>query len=128
MQRGRIFKLTGWGVTALVTLFMLRDIATDLQQSPWAIQANAGLGIPANIVLPIGLSGLAATLLYAFPRTAVLGAILLTGFFGGACVIHLRIHGAADDIAENVMLGVLAWSGLWLRDPHLRRLLPFRRG
>jgi len=65
-------------------------------------------------------------LAYALPQTSTLGAILLTGFVGGAVVIHLRVNGSLSDMGENVLIGVLAWAGLWLRDPRLRAVLPIR--
>lgn len=126
MNRAKFPTGAGWAITVAVTLFMLLDVSFDLRQASTAIRANAALGIPANAVLPIGVTGLACTLLYLFPRTALLGAILLTGFFGGAVVTHVRVSGSAHDIGENVLLGVLAWTGLWLRDPQLRRMLPVR--
>lgn len=82
--------------------------------------------VPADAVLTIGLIGLGCTLLYLFPPTATLGAILLTGFLGGAVTIHLRVHGSLHDMGENVLIGVFAWSGLWLRDSQIRRILPIR--
>jgi protein-S-isoprenylcysteine O-methyltransferase Ste14 len=119
--------LVGWVITAAVTLFLLRDVSPDLQQAPWAIKANAGLGIPSNVVLLIGITGLISTLAYAFPPTSVLGAILLTGFLGGAAFVHVRVNGNIWDVSENVLIGVAVWAGLWLRDEHIRNLLPFRR-
>jgi hypothetical protein len=124
--RSRLLLIAGWAITIAVTAFMLRDVTPDLQQAPWAVKANAGLGIPANVVLPIGVLGLLATLAYALPQTSTLGAILLTGFVGGAVVIHLRVNGSLSDMGENVLIGVLAWAGLWLRDPRLRAVLPIR--
>jgi hypothetical protein len=126
-DRTKILVIAGWFMTAAVTLFMIRDVSPDLQQAPWVIQANAGLGIPANVVLLIGIAGLVCTLLYAFPLTSLLGAILLTGFLGGAAFVHIRVNGSAWDVGENVLIGVVAWGGLWLRDRQLRSLLPFRR-
>lgn len=119
--------LAGWAITVAVSLFLLRDVSPDLQQAPWVVKANAGLGIPANVVLLIGITGLVCTLVYAFPPTSVLGAILLTGFLGGAAFVHVRVNGSVWDIGENVLIGVAAWAGLWLRDERVRRLLPFRR-
>lgn len=126
-MKHRAMVIAGWAVTLAVTLFMLRDLTPDLQQAPWAIAANEGIGIPGNVVLLIGLSGLVCTLAYLAPPTSLLGAILLTGFLGGAVFTHIRVHGDASDIAENVVIGMLAWGGLWLRDARLRRLLPIRR-
>jgi hypothetical protein len=119
--------IAGWALTLAVTLFMLRDLSPDLQRAPWAIAANAGIGIPGDVVLLVGLAGLVCTLAYLVPATSMLGAILLTGFLGGAVFTHVRIHGDASDIADNVVIGVLAWGGLWLRDARLRQLLPIRR-
>jgi len=126
-MKHRAMVIAGWAVTLAVTQFMLRDLTPDLQQAPWAIAANEGIGIPGNVVLLIGLSGLVCTLAYLAPPTSLLGAILLTGFLGGAVFTHIRVHGDASDIAENVVIGMLAWGGLWLRDARLRRLLPIRR-
>ena len=128
MENGRrLASVAGWVITASVTLYLLRDISFDLQRAPSVVRANAGLGIPASAILPIGLTGLACALAYALPQTAMLGAILITGFVGAAAFVHLRVNGAIADIGENVLIGVLAWGGLWLRDPRLRRLLPIRR-
>jgi hypothetical protein len=122
------FVITGWALTIAIVLFMIRDLTPDLQQAPWAVKANAGLGIPSNAVLLIGIVGLISTAAYLLPQTSMLGAILLTGFLGGAVVIHLRVNGDLSDIGENVVIGILAWGGLWLRDARVRALLPLRRG
>jgi hypothetical protein len=127
VDRSRYLIVAGWTLTIAVSLYLLRDVSPDLQQAPWVVKANAGLGIPANVVLPIGMAGLVATLAYAFPPTSMLGAILLTGFLGGAAFAHVRVDGSLWDVGENVLIGVLAWAGLWLRDARLRMLLPLRR-
>jgi hypothetical protein len=119
--------LVGWTISLAVVIFMIRDISPDLRQASWAIKANSGLGIPANVVLTIGIAGLISTLIYAFPPTSFLGAILLTGFLGGAAFVHIRVNGSAWDVAENVLIGVAVWAGLWLRYERLRSLLPIRR-
>lgn len=126
MDRTKTMTIAGWVLTLAITAFMLLDVSYDLRQAKMAVDANAAMGIPADAVLPIGIVGLACTLLYVFPRTAALGAILLTGFLGGAIVTHLRVHGSLHDMGENVLIGVLAWGGLWLRDAQIRRMLPIR--
>lgn len=126
LNRSRLVPIAGWIITIAVTAFMLRDVAPDLQQAPWAVKANAGLGIPADVVLPIGVLGLLAALTYVLPQTSTLGAILLTGFLGGAVVVHLRVNGSLSDMGENALIGVFAWTGLWLRDARLRAVLPIR--
>jgi hypothetical protein len=119
-------RVAGWALTILVTWFMVTDLRPDLDQAAWAIKANAGLGIPASVVLWIGIAGIISTLLYVFPWTSTLGAILLTAFLGGAVMTHIRVNGSAWDIGENVLIGVVAWIGLWLRDGRLRTMLPIR--
>jgi len=126
-NRSKSLSVAGWAITVAVTLYLLRDVSPDLQQAPWVVKANAGLGIPANAVLLIGVAGLISTLAYALPPTSMLGAILLTGFLGGAAFAHVRVDGSAWDVGENVLIGVLAWTGLWLRDGRVRTLLPVRR-
>lgn len=128
MGQNRTMVIAGWAVTLGVTAFMLLDVSYDLLQVKMAVDANAAMGIPADAVLPIGIVGLVCTLLYVFPPTAALGAVLLTGFLGGAIVTHLRVHGSLHDMGENVVIGVLAWGGLWLRDAQMRRMLPIRLG
>lgn len=125
--RPKLLMIAGWSITFAITVFMLLDVSFDLRQAPIALHANLTLGIPANVVLPIGMAGLACTLLYLLPQTAMLGAIVLTGFLGGAAFTHIRINGSPWDVGENVLVGVLAWAGLWLRDARLRMLLPCRR-
>ncbi|HET8750370.1 MAG TPA: DoxX family protein [Sphingomicrobium sp.] len=119
-------RVAGWALTIFVTWFMVTDLRPDLEQAAWAIKANAGLGIPASVVLWIGIAGIISTLLYVFPWTSTLGAILLTAFLGGAVMTHMRVNGSAWDIGENVLIGVVAWIGLWLRDGRLRTMLPIR--
>ena len=121
------WNLVGWTISLAVVIFMIRDISPDLRQASWAIKANSGLGIPANVVLTIGIAGLVSTLIYAFPPTSFLGAILLTGFLGGAAFVHIRVNGSAWGVTENVLIGVAVWAGLWLRYERLRSLLPIRR-
>ncbi len=118
----------GWAVSLAVTLYLLLDVSYDLPPGAPAIQANATLGIPARILLTVGIVGLASTLLYIFPPTALLGAILLTGFLGGAVFSHMRAGGPGMmwDAGENILIGVAAWGGLWLRDPRVRAILPWR--
>ncbi len=126
MNQARIMTMAGWLLTLAVTAYMLLDVSYDLRQVKMAIDANMAIGIPADAVLPIGIVGLSCTLLYLFPPTSALGAILLTGFLGGAVVTHLRVHDSLYDMGENVLIGVIAWSGLWFRDAQIRRIIPLR--
>lgn len=80
-------------------------------------------GFPANTVMPIGILEVICTLLYAFPRTSVLGAVLLTGYLGGATVMHVR---GGDAFIAPILLGCFVWLGIYLREPRLHAVLPIR--
>lgn len=83
------------------------------------------IGIPVSMVFPLGILEIVCALFYVFPRTAVLGAILLTGYMGGAILTHWRV---GDPFFVQIILGVVVWAGIWLREPRLRALLPMRTG
>jgi hypothetical protein len=118
----------GWGLTALTILFMLFDAASKLALEPHVVEATTKIGYPVGAIRPIGIIALLCTALYAIPRTAILGAVLLTGFCGGAVASKVRIE---DPLFSSVLFGVyfglIAWGGLYLRDDALRRLFPIRR-
>ncbi len=86
-------------------------------------QGFAHLGYPESLGLAIGVLLLACTALYAIPRTSVLGAILLTGYLGGATASHIRV---GDPLYVPILVGVLVWVGLYLREDRLRALIPLR--
>ena len=120
-------KIAGLIVSGLVILFMLMDGGMKLVPLSMVVEATAQLGWPGNPVLirTLGVLLLAATLLYAWPRTALLGAILLTAYLGGAVATHVRIGSPLfSHTLFGVYLGVMVWAGLWLRDRQLRQLLP----
>ncbi len=81
------------------------------------------MGVPMSIVTALGVLELACTAIYVFPRTAVLGAILLTGYLGGAVMTHVRI---GDPFIVQVLLGMMLWGGLYFRDARIRALIPLR--
>jgi hypothetical protein len=85
----------------------------------------AAFGYPQSALFPIGVTELACALVYAIPRTSVLGAVLVAGYLGGAVATHVRL--SQPVWPAPLLLGVLAWLGLYLRDPRLRELLPLRR-
>jgi hypothetical protein len=92
------------------------------------VQTHEQLGIPANLARTLGVLTITCTLLYAIPRAAVLGAILLTGYLGGAMAIHLRAGSPVfTHLLFGLYLGVMVWGGLYLRDARLRALLPLGR-
>jgi hypothetical protein len=115
-------------MSGLVILFLLLDGAMKLIPLNVVVEASEQLGIPAGLARTLGVLTLACTLLYAVPRTSVLGAILLTGYLGGAVASHLRVGDPLfTHVLFGVYLGVLIWGGLYLRDGRLRTLIPLLR-
>lgn len=128
-SRDRFIRLTSYVMSGLVVAFMMVDGAMKLVPFDLVIQSTAALGYPPSIAFARGLGvvGLICTVLYALPRTAVLGAILLTAYMGGTVATHLRV---GNPLFTHVLFGpylaMLAWGGLYLRDKHVRALLPRR--
>jgi len=119
----------GYGLSGLVIAFMLFDGIIKLVPLDIVIETTARLGYPANASFArmLGVLGLVCTVLYAFPRTSVLGAILLTGYLGGTVATHLRAGSPIlSHMLFGVYLGVMLWGGLYLRDDRLRLLIPYR--
>jgi hypothetical protein len=118
---------TGWTFSGLVIAFMLFDSIIKLIKIEPVVQSFQQLGYPDSIARTIGIMELAITILYAIPRTALFGAVLLMGVLGGAIASHARL---GDPLFSHtlfgVYLGIVAWGGLWLRDERLRTLFPFR--
>lgn len=120
-SKGRLW--TGRIMSGIVILFMLFDSIFKFTMSETVIKGTVDLGYGEHHVVIIGILGLISTLLYIFPKTSVLGAILLTGYFGGAIATHLRIDNPLfSHLLFPVYLALLMWIGLWLRDERVRRL------
>lgn len=119
-------KLTwiGRGITAVITLPFLMGVFMMLSKNPQATEGMVKLGWPASAAGTILALEVLSLVLYLVPQTAVLGAVVLTGYLGGAVATHLR---AGEAPTAAVIVGVLAWLGLWLREPRLRALMPLRR-
>jgi hypothetical protein len=115
---------TGRVVSFLGALPFVPSAAMKLLRHPEVVGSMTHLQLPEPMVLPLGILELLCVVVYAVPRTAVLGAILLTGYVGGAMLTHLRL---GEPVYLHVALGVLLWLGLFLREPRLRELLPLRR-
>ncbi len=111
-------------ISALMALFMLFDAGLKILKVPAAVEGTVRLGYSDGLLLPIGLVALVCVLLYSIPQTAVIGAILLTGYFGGATATQVRVHDPW--FIFPVFLGVLAWAGLYFRDGRVRGLIPLR--
>ena len=114
-------------VSGLPALFLLLDGIMKLIKPAPVVEATVKLGYPKNVIIPIGIVLLVCTVLYLIPRTSVLGAILLTGYLGGAVATHVRAVGGMFSIVFPVIFGVLIWLGLYLRDDRLRALVPLRQ-
>jgi hypothetical protein len=114
-------------LSGLAVLFLLFDGILKLFKPAVVTEAMVQLGYPASLAVGIGVLLLCCVVVYAIPRTAVLGAILLTGYLGGAVATHLRV---GDPLFSHVLfptyVGLLLWGGLYLRDARVRALLPFR--
>jgi hypothetical protein len=114
-------------ISALPVLFLLMDGVMKLIKLSMVVEATVKLGYPATTIVPLGIVLLACTVLYVIPRTSVLGAILLTGYLGGAVATHVRV---GDPLFSHVLfpvyLGVMLWLGLYLREGRLRALVPIR--
>lgn len=119
---------TGRILSGLVVVFLLFDGAIKLIPLDIVIETSRQLGIPTDLAVTLGVLTLIGTLLYAYPRTSVLGAILLTGYLGGAIYVHVRAGSPLfSHTLFGVYLGILLWAGLYLRDERLRLIFPWRR-
>jgi sorbitol-specific phosphotransferase system component IIC len=119
---------TSYIMSGLVILFMLMDSIMKFVKPPEVIEGTVALGFAEQHISVIGTLGLISTLLYAFPRTSILGAILLTAYFGGAVATHLRLNNPLfTHTLFTIYFGILIWGGLWLRNSKLRELLPLRQ-
>ena len=117
----------GLGLTLLVALFFIMDMTMKFLVLPQVTETMTALGWPADAgtARALGLLQLASLALYLWPRASVLGAILLTGYLGGAVATHVRISSPLfSHILFGVYLGFMVWGGLWLRSPQLRALMP----
>jgi hypothetical protein len=125
-SRGRIW--TGRILTILPTLFFLMDAVMKLMKPAFVVDATVKLGYQESVIQGLGVALLVCTILYAIPTTSVFGAILLTGYLGGAVATNLR---AGTPLFSNVLFpvyfAIILWGGLYLRDKRLRELVPLRR-
>jgi hypothetical protein len=117
--------LIGRGVSILVTLFMTFDGVGKVVVEQHVVKAQAELGFPAELSVPLGVVVLTCTALYAIPRTAFLGAILLTAWLGGATAAKVRLEDPS--LLFSIVMALLVWTGLYLREVRLRALAPLRQ-
>jgi hypothetical protein len=117
----------GWIMTGLPVLFLLFDTVIHFMNIPPVVEAFTQLGYPASIARGLGIVELVCLVLYVMPRSSVLGAILLTGYVGGAVASNLRVGNPLfSHVLFPVYIGILLWGGLYLREDRLRMLIPLR--
>jgi len=116
---------TGRVLTGLIAAFMIFDGGMKLFKPAVVVEGTKQVGFAESTIIPLGITLLVSSILYAIPRTAVLGAILLTGYLGGAVATHVRL--GDGNFLFAVIFGVVAWLGLYFRDARLRTLVPLRR-
>jgi hypothetical protein len=126
VSRGALW--AGRILSALPALFLLLDGAMKLVKPAFVVEATVQLGFSENVILPLGIVLVVCTVLYLVPPTAVLGAILLTGYLGGAVATHVHAGHGPLEVLFPVLFGALLWGGLVLRDTRLRSLVPWRSG
>ena len=125
VSKGKLWagRIMSW----LPALFLLVDGVMKLFKPAVVVEATVKLGYPESTILPIGIVLTVCTIIYLIPRTAVLGAILLTGYLGGAVATHVRVGEGLFPVSFPIIFGVLLWGGLYLRDNRLRRLIPINQ-
>lgn len=124
---GKKRRIAGYALTAFVALFLTFDTVLKVLQLAPAMQGTTELGYPAGSVIWIGAIELVCVVLYLVPRTSVLGALLLTGYLGGAIATHVRLgNPLLTHTLFPIYVALMVWGGLYLRENRLRELLPFR--
>jgi hypothetical protein len=126
---GRAALIAGWCLSGLLIVFLLFDAGIKLVPLQIVLDTSRELGLPPDAASAriLGVLTLICTLLYAIPRTSVLGAILLTGYLGGAMATHFRVGSPLfSHVLFGLYLGLFAWGGLYFRYPWLRRVIPFK--
>ena len=123
----KVRRRTGRIISGLAVFFLVFDAVIKFFFIPPVVETFAKLGYPIGLAIPIGVVLLVCVLIYVIPQTSVLGAILLTGYLGGAVATHVRV---GDPLFSHILfptyVGALIWGGLFLREDRLRSLLPFR--
>lgn len=120
----RVMFWAGCVISSLPVLLLTMSGVMKFVQPPMVLEGMDKLGIPVSVLIPIGVVEIGCVILYLIPQTSVLGAILLTGYLGGAIFAHVR---ANDAFLGPILFGILVWLGLFLRDARIRALIPIKR-
>ena len=128
MKQNKAMTIAGWIVTALMgVMFIGLSARGKLTGDPQAVEMMRDKFLfPDGVLFPLGVVEVACAVLYLIPQTSILGAVLLTGYLGGATATHVRAGDAFGHVATPVVIGMLVWLGIWLRCARLRGLLPLR--
>ena len=120
----KVFLWTGWVLSSLVSAFMVMGFVMAMMSPPEMVKSFTNdFGYPKSAIIPLGIVEGIMAVLYLIPRTSILGAILLTGFLGGAVATHVRVE---QVFIAPVIFGVVVWLGVYLRDSRVRALIPIR--
>ena len=129
-HRSEVSKTPLWAgriLSGLAAAFCIMDGGMKLFKPPFVVEATVQLGYSESSIVSIGITLLLCTVLYVIPRTSILGAILITGYLGGAVASNVRAGTALFNVFFPVLFGIFVWGGLWLRDRRLQDLLPLRK-
>jgi hypothetical protein len=127
MSRGKTASVMAWiglVVSVIATLPFIFSVYGKLASGPAVVEGMGKVGIPMELLKPLALIEACCVIIYLVPRTAVLGAILFTGYIGGTIITHMRI---GDNFLMQITLGILVWLGIYLRDGRIRELIPLRK-
>jgi uncharacterized membrane protein YphA (DoxX/SURF4 family) len=116
--------ITGWVLTVLPAALLIMSGTMKLMGGPELEKGMEQTGIPLSVAKPLGIVEIVSAVIYLIPQTAVLGAILLTGYMGGAIATHVRLE---ESFIVQTIIGVVVWLGIYLRDARLWQLIPLRR-
>src|SRR5712664_2992885 len=123
-MNGRTIAWTGGTISILVALVFLVSAFMKIRGGEEVAQGIANLGLPESLLVPLSILEISCVVIYLIPATSVLGAILLTGYIGGAICTHLRV---GDPFYIQIAIGIFVWLGVYLRESRLRALIPLRR-
>jgi hypothetical protein len=124
-RQGKLMSGIGWTLSIMVALLMCSGLPMYFIKRELSTEGMAKYGYPSHVALPIVIAAFVSAVLYLIPRTAPLGAVIMTGYLGGAVATHVR---AGEPFTMAVIVAIVMWFGLFFRDHHVRHVLPLHRG